>query len=81
MRDLEEQSKVKEESFEADVADKKRIAGMSDDLGPQTSAKFDRNTLDIDIVDSNLGTLEIVSDTKSAIEMALHEQDPEAIRD
>ena len=52
---------------------------MTDDLvmgalSQHSSIKFDGNSLDIDNVDSNSGTQEIVSDTKAAIKMALHEQ-------
>jgi len=43
---------------DADVADKKRIAGMTDDLvmgalSQHSSIKFDGNSLDIDNVDAN----------------------------
>ena len=52
---------------------------MTDDLvmgalSQHSSIKFDGNSLDIDNVDANAGTQEIVSDTKAAIKMALHEQ-------
>jgi len=63
-----------------DVAEKKKISSMTDDLvqgalNQKSTIKFDGNVLDIDNVDTNKGAEEIVADQKAAIKAAIKERD------